>query len=330
MQSHIKLFFSILFLMFTTLAFSIQPTFAATRTYYIAAENVVWDFAPSNQDLIHGGPIPAPWTASHIFPKVRFIEYTNSSFSTPKPQPVWLGVIGPIIRAEVGDTIVVNFFNRGSQPYSMHPHGVRYDKNSEGSYHPGIPTGAGGQVAPGASFVYTWKADAGSGPGVAGPSSVVWWYHSHVNETADINAGLLGPIIITRKGQAKADGSPNDVQGEFVNVYMIFNELNGMEAGLMHGINGYIFGNLPGLEMKNGDKVRWHVLGMGNELDLHTPHWHGKTLDFRYQNTDVIELLPGSMASATMLADNPGTWLIHCHVGDHINAGMQAYYKINP
>jgi hypothetical protein len=31
----------------------------------------------------------------------------------------------------------------------------------------------------------------------------------------------------------------------------------------MHTINGYIFGNLAGLAMNNGERVRWHVLGMG-------------------------------------------------------------------
>ena len=42
----------------------------------------------------------------------------------------------------------------------------------------------------------------------------------------------------------------------------------------------------------------------------------------------MIELLPGSMATADMLADNPGTWLLHCHVGDHMHAGMVAVYAI--
>ena len=32
--------------------------------------------------------------------------------------------------------------------------------------------------------------------------------------------------------------------------------------------------------MSRGDKVGWHVLGMGNE-QVHTAHWHGKTLRFR-------------------------------------------------
>jgi len=44
--------------------------------------------------------------------------------------------------------------------------------------------------------------------------------------------------------------------------------------------------------------MSWYVLGMGNENDLQSPHWHGRTLRYQLRNTDVIELLPGSMATA--------------------------------
>jgi manganese oxidase len=297
-----------------------------TRHYYIAAEEVKWDYAPTGQDKIHGGTIPEPWAAHTRWPKVRYIEYTDNSFTTPKPQPAWLGVLGPIIRAEVGDSVIVHFLNRASDPYSIHPHGLRYDKDNEGAHY--IPSGAGGAVPPGASFTYIWFADRGSGPSPAQPSSIVWWYHSHVHSVADINTGLLGPIIVTRRGMARGDGSPRDTDRELVTLFMIFDEAEGEEKGLMHSINGFIFGNLPGLVMNNGERVRWHVLGMGNEVDLHTPHWHGKTLRFERRHTDVVELLPGSMATLNMRADNPGTWLFHCHVFDHIEAGMQATYTI--
>jgi Multicopper oxidase len=242
------------------------------RHYYIEAQDVIWDFAPTNQNLVHGGQIPEPWTNSHVFPKVRYIQYTDASFSTPKPQPSWLGVLGPIIRAEVGDEVVVLFRNRAFRAggnYGMHPHGFRFTKDNQGAHY--IPAGAGAEVPPGGQFEYHWLADEDSGPGLGDPSSLVWWYHSHVNEPQETNLGLVGPIIITRRGMARPDGSPRDVNREFVTAVFIFDELEGEEAGLMHSINGYIFGNLRGLEMNNGDKVRWYLLGMGNEVDLHTP-----------------------------------------------------------
>ena len=317
-------------LVFAGVLLAISPDAAAqgvTRHYFIAAEDVLWNYAPTGQNQIHGGPIPQPWTNFTRWKKVRYIEYTESNFQTRKPQPEWLGVLGPIIRAEVADTVMVHFCNRTTSGYyGVHPHGFRYTKDNEGAHY--IPAGAGSQVAPGACFTYTWLADEDSGPGPGDPNSIVWWYHSHINEPAETNAGLLGPIIITRKGMANSDGTPRDVDREFVTAFFIFNEDNGRERGLMHSINGYIFGNLPGLVMYNGEKVRWYLLGMGNEVDLHTPHWHGKTLRFNSRQTDVIELLPGSMATADMQANNPGTWLYHCHVADHIDAGMLAKYTI--
>jgi len=308
---------------------------AKTRHYYVQAEDVTWDFAPSGQDLLHGGPIPDPWTDSHIFEKTRYIEYTDGTFSHRKPQPVWLGVLGPIIRAEVGDTVVVHFRNRApSGSYGMHPHGFRYTKDNEGAHYHGVnsgqPPGAGAEIPFGGSFNYVWVADPDSSPGPNDPSSLVWWYHSHISEAAETNRGLLGPIVITRAGMARDDGSPVDVNREFVTAFFIFNELDGEEPGLMHSINGYFFGNLKGLTMKRGEKVRWYILGMGNEVDLHSPHWHGKTVRVAGSQTDVVNLLPATMITADMNADNVGEWMYHCHVSDHIDGGMFTSYQIRP
>lgn len=302
---------------------------AAERVYYIAAEPVTWDFAPGGRDEIHGGKIPAPWGRRTAWPKSRYVEFTDDTFRTRVPPPEWLGILGPLIRAEVGDTVVVHFLNRTARPASMHPHGLRYEKAHEGAHYLPGP-GAGAAVAPGGRFTYRWTADEGSGPGPADPSSLVWWYHSHVDEPAEVNAGLLGPLVVTARGKARPDATPADVDREFVLLFMIFDEARGQERGLMHSVNGRLFGTLRGLAMKSGERVRWYVLGMGNEKDLHTVHWHGKTLRSQGRHTDVIELLPGSMATADMLADNPGTWMLHCHVGDHLLGGMVTTFRIDP
>ncbi len=331
-------------LLFFSIATSAQAG-GALREYYIAAEDVLWDYAPSGQNLVHcmnqPAPcnIPQPWTNSHVFDKIRYIEYTDATFTVTKPQPVWLGILGPIIRAEVGDKVLVHFCNRSNKgAFGMHPHGLRYSKDDEGAHYTGVnagtPAGAGADIQPGACYDYNWVADGDSGPAVGDASSKVWWYHSHVDEPAETNAGLLGPIIVTKQGKAKADGSPKDVAQEFVVAFFVFDELEGEEAGLMHSMNGYIYGNLKGLIAKNQTAVRWHLLGMGNEVDLHTPHWHGKTVTVGSEaatvRTDVVNLLPASMVSATMIADNPGEWIFHCHVADHIAAGMTTTYQITP
>ena len=78
------------------------------------------------------------------------------------------------------------------------------------------------------------------------------------------------------------------------------------------------------LHMKAGERVRWYLVALGDGTDLHTPHWHGNTVLHEGRRTDVIELLPASMKVADMRADNPGIWLYHCHVNDHVKAGMVA------
>lgn len=50
---------------------------------------------------------------------------------------------------------------------------------------------------------------------------------------------------------------------------------------LSPAINGRMFGNLQGLTMHVGDEVNWYLMGMGNEIDLHTVHFHGHS--FQYQ-----------------------------------------------
>jgi hephaestin len=45
--------------------------------------------------------------------------------------------------------------------------------------------------------------------------------------------------------------------------------------------------------------------------------------------TDVAELLPGSMHVLDMVVDEAGKWLFHCHVNDHIRAGMLALYTVS-
>jgi FtsP/CotA-like multicopper oxidase with cupredoxin domain len=68
--------------------------------------------------------------------KCLYRGYTNATFSRSKPRPAdeaYMGFLGPVIRAQVGDTIRVVFRNACPFPASIHPHGVFYEKDSEGA-----------------------------------------------------------------------------------------------------------------------------------------------------------------------------------------------------
>jgi manganese oxidase len=343
----------------------------ATRTYYIAADAALWDYAPSGINEIFNRPFEGDelvftqhgrTSIGTKYRKALYREYMSASFSSLKPVPPnWahLGVLGPLIRAAVGDTIKVVFRNNLEFPASIHPHGVLYDKASEGTpYNDGKGSAnlPGNSVAPGKTVTYTWLVPERAGPGPADGNTVLWMYHSHVDEVRDVYAGLMGPIIISDRKTALSDGSSSAYDREFITDFEIFDENNSpyidyniahftdkpnqvdpedeefVESNLKHSINGYIYGNLPlsTMVMKKGQKVRWYVMAMGTEVDLHTPHWHGVTVLNMGMRTDVVELLPASMKAVDLTADNPGVWLFHCHVADHITAGMMSRFQIDP
>ncbi|PCJ19441.1 MAG: copper oxidase [Gammaproteobacteria bacterium] len=301
---------------------------AAVREYWVAAEKVQWDYAPSGVNLMKEKAGLGPWGETRVYSKYRYIQYQDASFTSVVPQPEWMGILGPQLKAEVGDVLKVHFLNKADKPLSMHPHGVKYDEDNDGA----DLRGKGGVIKPGETYTYTWEVDEGAGPGPKDGSSIVWLYHSHVNAVQEIYDGLIGTIVVTQKGMAKSaqDPSPKDVDHEFTTMFMVFNEEDGEEGGLMHTMNGYVFGNLQGYEADEGDTVRWHLVGMGSEVDLHTAHWHGETVLNAGRRTDVVNLLPATMTTVTMLADNPGEWLYHCHVADHVVAGMSTRWKVNP
>jgi FtsP/CotA-like multicopper oxidase with cupredoxin domain len=341
-----------------------SATPAQTRAYYLAADEVAWNYAPAGANLITGAPFDEEANnyvkagrdrIGATYTKCLYHGYTDASFTHQIPPPAdeqYLGILGPVIRAQVGDTITVTFRNNCSFPASIHPHGVLYDKQDEGApYNDGRPAAerAGDAVAPHQQYVYTWQVPDRAGPGPMDGSSVMWMYHSHTDEVPDVFSGLLGPMEITARGKGRPDGSPIDVDREFFALFMVEDENQShylqaersklatppaaddtdfIESNKMHSINGYVYGNGPVMTMRQGQRVRWYVLSMGNEVDLHTPHWHGNTVTVNGMRTDTVSLLPAGMVVADMVPDDPGIWEFHCHVSDHILAGMLTRYQV--
>ncbi len=43
---------------------------------------------------------------------------------------------------------------------------------------------------------------------------------------------------------------------------------------------------------------------------------------------DVFNIFPGVFETLEMVPTNPGTWLLHCHVHDHLQGGMVTRYTV--
>ena len=357
----------------------LQPAAAAqTHTYYIAADEVTWNYVPGGIDGLTGKPytmtgyfassdgstVTRPVGTSYL--KCLYRGYTDGSFRTLKTRPsAWehLGMLGPLIRAQVGDTIRVVFRNNCSFPNSIHVHGVFYSKNSEGApYDDGTPGGVkpGDAVAPGGVYTYVWQVPERAGPGPNDPNSILWMYHSHTNELRDFNSGLVGAMIIARRGQAKPDGTPKGVDREFVVWFSQIHEEDSWYVDhnlptiatdhavpipltpnsatgsypyfVLFSINGFVQSSMPlqALAMRKGEHVRWYIMSGVNDFDFHTPHWHGNTVLIGGMRTDVAFVAPMQMVVADMVPDDTGIWLFHCHVAFHNALGMNARYLVKP
>ena len=372
-----RLLFLTACLVLAVLSLGSSAAAAAQRLYYIAADEVAWDYAPSYpNNPITGEPFTTEESVylrqdkdriGERYLKAVYREYADASFASLKPRELaeeHLGILGPIIHAEVGDTITVVFRNNTRFPVGIHPHGVFYDKSSEGAHYsigaatsnetdPDVMPETGADIASGGEYTYHWEVPERAGPGPADPDSIAWLYHAHDHEGIDIYAGLVGAIIVTRSGRANADGTPKDVDREFVTLFMIFDEnmspyldaniqqfaaspksINKTndefkESNKKHSINGLLFGNLNGLMMRRGERVRWYVIGLGNENDTHTAHWHGNTVLRRGSRIDTLEVFPATAEVVDMQPDNVGTWLFHCHVTDHMAGGMITRYMVS-
>ena len=137
-------------------------------------------------------------TIGREYYKVLYREYTNETFSKEKDHPEYLGFLGPILKGEEGDTIVVHFKNMAHGNFSVHPHGVFYRKDSEGALYADGTSGASKKddhVGYGESHVYTWKLTKSHAPTSDDDDCLTWIYHSHLLPHKDINTGLLGNHI---------------------------------------------------------------------------------------------------------------------------------------
>ncbi|XP_049728924.1 hephaestin isoform X1 [Elephas maximus indicus] len=345
-----------------------QLTNGATRVYYLGIQDVQWNYAPKGRNVIKNQPLDNDTVASSFlksdknrigssYQKTIYKEYRDSSYMDEVAQPAWLGFLGPVLQAEVGDVILIHLKNFATRPYTIHPHGVFYEKDSEGSLYPDGSSGwlkADDSVPPGGSHIYNWTIPESHAPTDADPACLTWIYHSHVDAPRDIATGLIGPLLTCKRGALDGNSSPRrlDVDHNFFLLFSVVDEnlswhLNEniatycsdpasvdredeafQESNRMHAINGFVFGNLPELSMCAQKRVAWHLFGMGNEVDVHTAFFHGQILTIRGHRTDVAHIFPATFVTAEMVPQESGTWLISCQVNSHLQNGMQALYKV--
>ena len=159
---------------------------------------------------------------------------------------------GPTIEAKVGDTVHVRLTNKLPQATTIHWHGIRVPAEMDGT------EAVQGAIRPGETFEYRFAV----------PDAGTYWYHSHVNETEQLERGLYGALIVREPGEPTFDGErvlllddlklgPNGDVAPFGDEH----EHHAGREGDVRLVNGR---QEPELELRGGTIERWRIVNTAN------------------------------------------------------------------
>ncbi len=222
-------------------------------------------------------------------------------------------VPGPMIRVRVGDKIKIIVKNELPQETTVHWHGLAVPNSEDG-----VPNITQKPIPPGGSHIYTFKVT----PQMEGTHL----YHTHFNDTFQMDMGLHGLLIVDPAEKAK---QPYDVEAFYE---MASFKVGGSDQENVFTLDGKSFPEAPVLKVPIGARVILRLVNASGEND-HVMHLHGYTfkvvaldgnpLDQPYE-ANTVNLGPSQTADIAFKAVNPGIWMFHCHILDHmINPGPQ-------
>jgi hypothetical protein len=225
---------------------------------------------------------------------------------------------GPTIQITQGDRVRIIVDNHLPEPTSMHWHGFEIPHDMDGG--PGISQAP---IPPGGRFVYEFTLhQAGT-----------YFYHSHM--AMQEMMGMLGAFIM----HPKTPYAPR-VDKDFVVMLQEYAVLpnNSVPNSMNMEFNWLVFNGKAGpattpLITRLGDRVRIRFVNLG--MDHHPIHLHGHT--FYITGTEggrVPEAawIPGNTVLVGVaqsrdfefVANNPGDWMLHCHLPHHMMNQMSS------
>ena len=219
---------------------------------------------------------------------------------------------GPTIQVTQGDQVRVIFKNELPEPSSIHWHGfedrIGYD---------GMPGISQEPVKPGETFVYNFHIK----------QEGTYFYHSHM--AMQEMAGMLGAVIMHPKVPYRPHCDKDFVI--HLQEYAVLANSTTPNTMMMEFnwllLNGKAGPLATPLVVRQGDRVRIRFVNLG--MDHHPMHLHGHT--FYVTGTEGGRIpesawWPGNTVlvgvaqarSVEFIADNPGDWMLHCHLPHHM------------
>jgi FtsP/CotA-like multicopper oxidase with cupredoxin domain len=176
----------------------------------------------------------------------------------------------------------------------------------------GVPDVTQPPIPPGGTFVYKFTVT----PQMVGTH----YYHSHYDDAFQVDKGMYGPLIV--------DPATSETHYDVDALYVIGSwNLSGQEGNEdAFSLDGKPWPNAPQLNVKLGQTVRIRFIN-ASAIEPHAMHLHGYTFKVvaidgnpvpQPQAQNTVTLLPGETADISFTANNPGRWMLHCHILDHM------------
>lgn len=236
-------------------------------------------------------------------------------------------VPGPTIRVTEGDSVEVAVTNELDQATSVHWHGLHVPNDQDG-----VAGVTQDPIGPGQTFTYRFIA----------PHAGTFMYHAHADRSREqIDRGLYAPFIIDPAG---GDAIESDLDLTLVIGNWMIGDGTGSMPGMDMGgdnaamsmdydyftINGKSFPATAPIEVTEGQLVRLRFLNPSQTI--HPMHLHGMDMAVfakdgeplaEPQRLNTLSVLQGETYDVVFRADNPGTWLLHCHDLHHASNNGQ-------
>ena len=225
---------------------------------------------------------------------------------------------GPTIQVNQGDRVRLIVDNHLPEPTSMHWHGFEIPFDMDGG--PGVSQKP---IKPGGQFTYEFTLH----------QEGTYFYHSHM--AMQEMMGMLGAFIMHPQQPYRPS-----VDRDFVILLQEYavlpsnvvpNSMN-MEFNWLL-LNGKAAPDVTPLIVRLGDRVRIRLINLG--MDHHPIHLHGHTFEVtgteggripesaRYPGNTVLVGVAQSR-DVEFVADNPGNWMLHCHLPHHMMNQMSS------
>ncbi|MGD9724336.1 MAG: DUF4396 domain-containing protein [Pirellulales bacterium] len=226
-------------------------------------------------------------------------------------------VPGPMIRVREGDQVRIDVTNRLPETTTVHWHGLILPNVMDGPAHITQEPIENGGV-----YHYEFKVK----------QSGTYFYHSHDHIDRQQTLGLYGALLIdplVRDASVEADHEYTLLLQEWLLREGLTYPAMPMDGGMPNyfTINGRAFPATDTIAMRVGETLKVRFVGSSSGF-IHPMHIHGgpfqvvavdgQTLrpEARYM-ADTINVGPGQRFDVIWKAENPGKWLIHCHIAHH-------------